>query len=265
MYLYNETLINEELSLGYQYGYGVFETIKILNGDLIFFKEHIKRLLEGCSKLEINFKYSSKDLWFLSKTFLNKTNLKNGSLKLIVSKNKKNSDLLITANNKLYTKSQYEQGFKIKIAPIKKSETSILSTIKSLNYIENIYCLNKVKNEGYDEVIFLNSKNYICEGAISNIFFIKNNKLYTPSLENGVLNGIIRNKIIEICKRDSIELIEGNYTIKELVKADAVFLTNSLMNVMPVLKINNLSFKINDEYKFFNNEIKLYENFGGLK
>ncbi|BBE31719.1 4-amino-4-deoxychorismate lyase [Tepiditoga spiralis] len=268
MYMYNGNLVNKELSLGYQYGYGVFETIKVLNGKLIFFKEHTERLFEGCSKLEINFKYTLNELFHISKNFLNKTNFKNGSLKLIVSKNKDSSDLLITLNNKIYTKSQYEKGFKIKISSIKKSETSILSKIKSLNYMENIYCLNKAKAAGYDETIFLNSKNYICEGTISNIFFIKNKKLYTPSLKNGLLNGIIRSKIIEICRQNSIDITEGNYTLEDLLKADEIFLTNSLMGVMPVLKVNNVNFKNFTEYNFFKNKIKLYEslneNFGGL-
>jgi branched-subunit amino acid aminotransferase/4-amino-4-deoxychorismate lyase len=102
---------------------------------------------------------------------------------------------------------------------------------------------------GSDEVLFLDTQNHLSEGATSNIFFIKDGIIYTPTKECGILEGIIRNKLIELIEKNKHLVIKkGFYSLKELLSADEVFLTNSIMGIMPVSKINHTTYNMKKFY-----------------
>ncbi|MBD7915211.1 aminotransferase class IV family protein, partial [Clostridium sp. Sa3CUN1] len=106
--------------------------------------------------------------------------------------------------------------------------------IKSINYLENILEREEAIKNGYDEVIFLNESGYLSEGSMSNIFIIKNNKIFTPDINQGLLPGIIRNFIVE-----RYNVIEKRITLEELFNADEIFITNSILGIMKISKIEN--------------------------
>ena len=89
--------------------------------------------------------------------------------------------------------------------------------------------------KGYNDVLFLNEKGFICETSCANIFFIKNDKIFTPFSQNGLLNGIIRKWIIE-----NYNVLEKNIKLSEINDFDEVFVSNSLVGIMPVNSINNI-------------------------
>jgi 4-amino-4-deoxychorismate lyase len=103
--------------------------------------------------------------------------------------------------------------------------------------------LRKAKDEGFDEVLFFNEKGYLAEGAISNIFIVRENRLYTPGLENGLLNGILRRKLFE---QESFAVEEKNIEPEFINQADEIFITNSLLKLMPIRSIENTKFKNSD-------------------
>ncbi len=114
--------------------------------------------------------------------------------------------------------------FKATLSTVKRNTTSKILAHKSFNYMENIMEKTLAKNKGFDEVLFINEKGYLAEGAVSNIFFTNNGKLYTPSKDSGLLNGIIRQFII-----DNFEVIETNITLEDICDFQSSFITNSLM------------------------------------
>ena len=106
---------------------------------------------------------------------------------------------------------------------------------------------------GYDEPIFLNSKNQITEGATSNIFVVVKNKIYTPKLSCGLLNGIVRQYIIS-----NYDIIETEMDLEFLNNADEIFLTNSLFGIMPV---NNLEKKVFKSQKISKEIFNYYKKY----
>ena len=118
-----------------------------------------------------------------------------------------------------------------------------LANVKSLDYELFAKAYAQARAQGFDEVLLLNRRGYIFEASRANIFWIKDNVLYTPPLSSGCLNGITRQQVIKQAKILRISIKEKNLTPKILKEADAAFLTNSLIGIKPieVTSIRNIS------------------------
>ncbi|MFD3158302.1 aminotransferase class IV [Haloimpatiens sp. FM7330] len=209
----------------FYFGRGIFETIMIFEKPL-FLKEHINRINEGAKSLGIKNRIEEK--YLLEE--IKKNNINNCVLKVVLT----DKNIVLTTRKNTYTKEMYDKGFNVTISDVKRNSTSILSYIKSVNYIENILEKNKAKQQCLDEVIFLNEKDILCEGSCSNLFFVKQGQIFTPKIECGLLNGTIRKWII-----DNFNVIEGEFHLQDLLNADEVFFTNSVMGIMKINSIQN--------------------------
>jgi len=221
--------------LGFQAGIGAFETIAVYNKKPLFLSEHIKRLNNALVFLNIK-KTITIDLLL---NYIAKTQQKTYALKIMVSE--KNTIIKRRANPYLNS-PLYIEGGKLKYSSILKNETSPLTYHKTLAYSQNILEKQKATKEGILDFIFCNTKGFITEGSICNIFFIKNNNIFTPSIESGLLPGILRAYIISkyIVKEQSIS--------KEFIlNADECFITNSLMGIMPIKTLENKTFTIQEQ------------------
>ncbi len=221
--IFNEESI--EIDSGFFFGKGVFETILVKN-KAIFLSKHIERLNKSIRFLNIGEKISEDKILELIEKF----NIKNCVLKIIVTER----NLVLSTRNINYKTEDYLKGFSLKISESIRNSKSKLTYIKSINYLENILEREEAIKNGYDEVIFLNESGYLSEGSMSNIFIIKNNKIFTPDINQGLLPGIIRNFIV---KRYNV--IEKKITLEELFNADEIFITNSILGIMKISKIEN--------------------------
>lgn len=217
------------LDQGYQFARGVFETI-LVRDEALFLKEHCDRLHMGLQFLSIA---SSIDETYI-RNIIDKFQIKNCVLKIIVSQ----ENIVFTTRESNYSAKDYLTGFKVKMSTVMRNESSPLTYIKSLNYLDNLIEREKALREGYQEVLFLNSRRELTEGAISNLFFVKNNKIYTPKVECGLLDGVVRKWIIS-----NFNLDEGTYFYDRLEIADEIFLTNSVIGIMRVSSINDREFR----------------------
>lgn len=217
------------LDSGFFFGMGVFETIKI-NDNPIFLKEHIKRLNKGLMELNINNNIDEK----IVEDIIKKENLKNIALKVSVSE----KNIIFSTRKINYTNENYKKGFKINLSNIRRNSTSNLNNVKSLNYTENIIEKEKSKLLGFDEPIFINERNELCEGATTNIFLVKNNIIKTPKVKCGLLDGIIRKYLM---KNFNIE--ECILTIEDLKNSDEIILTNSLLELIWVSEFEERKYK----------------------
>jgi len=109
------------------------------------------------------------------------------------------------------------------------------------NYSNAALARVEALKSGYDEAIMLNSSGKVAEGSAENIFIIKNGIIKTPPLNADILNGITRDGVIQLIKANGIYLIEKNITVKELLKADEVFMTGTAAEVKSVAKINKIT------------------------
>ena len=258
---YNGEILEECLvpaEQGFLYGYGVFETINIGKGKPLFFEEHMARLKSSAFLVGLNFDENNPQLLADCEKMIKKNQLDKGGLRLTLSKGTKKDSILITARENHYEDETFQQGVSICISDYVRNEQSLLVTVKSNNYLENLLILNDSKSKGFNEAIFFNSKGYLAEGSMSNIFFIKNEKVYTPATDNGLLAGIVRNKVIELLKTYKIPFEEGYYNKEVLMEADEIFITNSLMEIMPVRRVADSEYPVKDE-SFTNHLKKMYK------
>lgn len=235
------------LDQGFLYGYGVFETINVSSGKLIFFQEHMERLKSSAALLGLEFGQTSEQLMADCEKLIKKNQIDKGGLRVTLSKGEKKDAIIITARENHYGDESFKQGVSICISDYARNEQSLLVAIKSNNYLENLLILNEIRKKGFNEAVFFNTKGYLAEGTMSNIFLIRDQKVYTPAQDSGILPGIVRDKVITLLKKHKIPVAEGYYTRETLMNADEIFITNSLMEIMPVKQLENLKFQVTGE------------------
>ena len=238
--IFNKDKIN--LDNGFYFGKGVFETI-LVKDKPIFLKEHISRLNKAIKALKLG-EEVKEDIVI---NFIKNNNIKNLALKIAVSE----KNLVFQTREVKYKEENYLEGFKVRFSEVLRNSTSRLIYFKTLNYNENIIELDISKSYGYNEAIFLNEKGFVTEGCTTNIFIIKNNKIYTPKVNCGLLPGIVRQWVI-----DNFQVFEKEITKEELLNADEIFLSNSLVGIIKVSLLEGKKFKCN----IINNVKKAYDD-----
>jgi 4-amino-4-deoxychorismate lyase len=230
------TGIEEHIVLdnGYFFGMGVFETIAVEKEKPLFLPWHLERMEKGLDTLGISKKmFLEKATSETIAQYLNTHPMQHGALKIMASE----QNLIFTTRENPYTDKDYQKGLRLDISPVLRNETSPFTYVKSFHYGDNLLEKKRAKQQNYDETLFLNTKGQITETSASNIFFVKNKQLYTPSVKCGLLDGILRRYLIETYKVQEVVL-----TPVDFPDFDEAFLTNSLMGIMPVLSIGKHSF-----------------------
>lgn len=240
---------NLTLDSGFNFGQGVFETILIKNKP-VFLDEHINRLITGIHMLDIQNTINKEYILEV----IDKFNISNCALKIIVT----DKNVVVITRNINYKDRDYIEGFKLKTTNVRRNPFSTITYTKSLNFAENIIEKKKVLKDGFNEVLFLNIYNEIAEGSISNIFFVKDNSIFTPSVECGILEGIMRKWVV-----NNFEVNVGRFGIEDIKSADEVFITNSIIGIMKVIRIDETSYlsfkKVENIRSSFLDYLKLYE------
>lgn len=126
---------------------------------------------------------------------------------------------------------------------IRNMESGTSPSIKAGgNYLNSRYAKLEAKEHGFDDALMINQKGYISEATGSCIFFSRDGILFTPSLDCDILPSITRNRIILLCKKNGIEVIEGRFKKEDLILGNAVFLCGSMIEIMPISKVDNTRF-----------------------
>lgn len=219
---------NIEIDSGLFFGRGVFETI-LVKEKAIFLDEHIERLNKSINALSLGKAINKDDVI----SFINENNIKNKALKIVVTE----KNLVYATRDIKYKDEDYINGFKVRISEVLRNSTSRVVAFKTLNYLENIIEYELCQSSGFNEAIFFNELGNLCEGCTSNIFIVKNKKIYTPPVKDGLLPGVVRNWVIK-----NFQVKEARITKEELLNSDEVFLTNSLVGVIKVSSIEDKLF-----------------------
>ncbi len=251
------------LSQGFLFGYGLFETMRSYQKRIVYFNQHMRRIMESSRLIGINPSYSIDKI----KAIINETVKLNGScdnyVRLTLWKSDGQAGILVIVREYFpYPFKKYMVGFRACVSKFVQEENSFLSGIKTTSrvMIELAYACAKEKK--FDEAVILNSRGYIAEASRSNIFFVKGNELFTPSLACGCLKGITRQAIFDLARERNIIVNEGEFTLNDLYNADEAFLTNSLMGVMPLVSLGKISIsRASSLTKFF---IAKYNEWHGI-
>jgi branched-chain amino acid aminotransferase len=233
------------LDHGFLYGYGLFETMRAYQGHIFRLDRHLARLRHSAESIGLAKRLTAFDLEAACTKTLEANKLKDARLRLTVSAGEgdmtpdpgtcSNPTTLVTARNLVpLPPEKYESGFKAALSYLRRNSQSPLSRLKSTCYMENILARMAARAAGYDEAILLNEQGYLAEGSITNIFLVSKGDLVTPSLGSGVLPGITREAVLEIAQAANIKTQERQVELKELIEAEESFITNSILELMPL-------------------------------
>jgi branched-chain amino acid aminotransferase len=238
---------------GLLYGDGIFEGIKAWNGKVFKLKEHIDRFYESAHFLEIGLKQTRQEMceivsdsvaingWHDTICYIRLVATRGvGDLGLNPRKVTEDPTVYCIASSiKLYPEELYQNGLKVITCNTRRNSVqSLPARVKSLNYLNNVLGLIEVNRAGADEGIMLTQEGYVGECTADNIFFVKNNKVFTPATFHGILQGITRDSIIDLARRSGYDVEEGTYLTFDLVTADECWLTGTGADLIPVVDID---------------------------
>jgi len=228
----------------FKYGDALFETIKVIDGKIVFSEDHYFRLMASMRMLRMNISMDFTLEYFEKEIFktleANKLRISRVRFSIVrkdgglyVPENNE-TDYLIEANQLVIApKTEYE----IDLFKDYYTYSGLLSTLKTNNRVLNVVASIYAKENGLDNCILLNEKKHIVEALNANIFLVKGNQISTPPLSEGCIKGILRKNIIALISKDlDYEIIEIQISPFELQKADEVFITNSIVGIQPVTK-----------------------------
>ncbi len=230
---------------GFLYGDGIFETLRSYHGVPFKLAEHIERMRHSAKKLMIVFEYTNTEISEIIKELIDKNNTQNAYIRITLSRGAGGVGLGMSNNHKPtlliqikpftpYEKKLYDEGMSLVVSKCRRSTSCPISCHKTTNLLKSILLKEEANRKSAHEAIILNTDGYVAECVVSNIFMVSDGSVVTPSLDTNILPGITRRTVLDICKDIGIPISEERFTIERLVKSDEVFITNSLMEIMPV-------------------------------
>ena len=264
MYIFlNKTIVPESDAVvsvydrGFLYGDGIYETMRAYNGVVFMLEKHLERLGRSASLTRLDIPETGFITDAVCRT-MEANKLSDAYIRVTVSRGKgpigldpdlckEPTFVVITEDFREYPGHLYSDGVKLVIAKTRRNLVSAINPrIKSLNFLNNIFAKMEAKEGGAYEAVMLNAEGLIAEGTVSNIFFVKDNVLCTPALDVGVLDGITREMVISLAKKNAIRVSEGKLYPADLFNASEVFFTNTTSEIMPVSQVELLAYKVGE-------------------
>lgn len=236
---------------GLLYGDGVFEGIRIYNGRIFECDAHIKRLYDSAKSIRLSIPIERDALVSAIYETAKANNFQDcyvravvtrgvGDLGLDPRKCKQSSVFIITDLISVYPKEMYEQGISVITSSyIRNHPNSCPPRVKSLNYLNNILAKIEANDAGVPEAIMLNHDGNIAECTADNVFIVRDGQVQTPTTADGILEGVTRKVILQLCKQHNIPCIEKVLQKHDLFIADEIFLTGTGAEVIAVTKVDS--------------------------
>ncbi|REK62922.1 MAG: branched-chain-amino-acid transaminase [Cohnella sp.] len=235
---------------GFLYGDGIFEGIRIYDGNIFRCKEHLDRLYDSAKSIMLEIPLSYAEMQEALIETVRKNDMRNGYIRLVVSRGPGNLGLdplrcpkawviIIVEQLSIYPEEAYREGLRsVSVSPRRNLPDALNPKIKSLNYLNNILVKIQSNLAGVGEAIMLNSQGYVAEGSSDNIFIVKRGTVYTPPCYVGALEGITRGAIMELCGKLGYPLKEEPFTLHDVYTADEVFFTGTAAEVIAVREVD---------------------------
>ena len=237
---------------GFAFGDGVFETLRSYKGNIFMFSRHLDRLFSSLRALRFNYDFDKDHIREAVEKTLKKNRLlkSDAYIKIMVTRGEhlgdfnfsgkyNNSLIIITKKLQAPPPVFYTRGVDLVSSTIKRVPTGNPAyTHKLMNYFENLYAKNEALLKNAYEAFFLTTDKLVLEGAVTNIFIVNNRTVYTPSLSQNILPGVTRSVVVDLCKDSNIKIREKKLHYRDLIDAPEVFLTNSVIEILPVKKID---------------------------
>jgi branched-chain amino acid aminotransferase group I len=236
------------LDYGFLYGFGLFETMRAYGGVVFRLESHLERMARSTETLGIPINTAELKDGVADTLHANK--LIEARVRITVSAGEGSMTpdpttcgqptvLIMASPYQPYPEAVYQKGFSAVISSVRRNSQSPLSRIKSANYLESLLAKQEARAAGADEALRLNERGFLAEASMSNIFLVTDGALKTPGVESGILPGITRQVVLETASRLNIGASEQDIRPEEVFQAQEAFLTNSLMEIMPLTGIDS--------------------------
>lgn len=233
---------------GFLFGYGLYETMRAYHGKLFRLDDHLARLIKAAELLKIP--CSSLELAKTVRETLHRSGLEEARVRLTLTAGEGNltPDLRTCRGPTVmvtvipytpFAAEIYRKGFKLLTSTVCRNSRSRLPGMKTTCFLENMLARQQAREGGADEALLLNEKGELAEASSSNLFLVSGGVLRTPALESGILPGITRKIVLELAEGSGIMNERTIIWPQELEKAEEAFLTNSLIEIMPVTVIDS--------------------------
>jgi branched-chain amino acid aminotransferase len=228
---------------GFLYGQGLFETMRAVNGEVFRIDDHFDRLFASCEKLGIKFSFDREYMREAVRRAIVANDLTDARVRLTVTGGAMSAEdirgtLLVSAVEfKPYPPEFYEKGMTVSLCDYRQNSMDPLCGHKTTNFFARLIALQEALKKKTTESLWFTTENKLAEGCVSNVFIVKDGTLLTPRLDTPVLPGIARKTVLEIAAKEGIAFEEKDLFINDLLEADEVFVTNSIMTVMPVATV----------------------------
>ncbi len=235
---------------GLLYGDGVFEGIRLYGGNVFRLDEHLERLEFSAKAIMLTLPLTRRELAEVTCETCRQNGLTDAYIRLVVTRGvgdlglapwlcPKPSLFIIASKIALYPQEHYDNGLSIVTVPTRRINPAALpSTVKSLNYLNNILGKIEARQFGALEAIMLNDQGYVAECTADNVFAVHKGELITPAAAHGALKGITRGTIFDVAVELGLPIRESNMTRYDLWCADECFLTGTGAEVIPVVKLD---------------------------
>jgi branched-chain amino acid aminotransferase len=242
----NDKLVNADKASvsvndsGLLYGAGLFETMRTRAGKVFALKDHLDRLFFSAKTLSIDIGCDKDYIADAIYKVLAANDLEDARMRLTVtggsmSGEDRKSTLIITAAKlAAYPPEYYRKGVMVLLCPYRQNEHDPTCGHKVTSYFPRMIGLKFAHEKRAAEALWFTTDNRLAEGCISNVFLVKDSVLYTPPVSTPVLAGVARKALCRIAVDNSIELVEKDLYINDVLGADEILLTNVIMQVMPV-------------------------------
>ncbi len=236
---------------GFLYGDSIYEAIYAKDYSLLFFDEHLDRLERSAGLINMQLFTSREEVRKEALKTLQISQIQDAYIRIILTRGEteitldpnasfKNNLVIIVKTKPKYPDRFYEKGINLSIVSILRNDKLATDpNAKSGNYLNNVMAIDEAKKSGADDALMINKDGQITEGTTFNIWMFKDGHWVTPPSTSGLLEGITRKKVLEICKSQSIPLKVENFSTDDLLNAKEVFITSSTRSIMPVHKIND--------------------------
>ncbi len=237
---------------GFQYGDGLFETIEINNGRLVFFDRHIRRLKEGCRRLQIPLDDTGN---LIAEAENAAKDIVRGVLKIILTRGsggrgyRQPDSIKPTRVISVYPFPDYSvdytrNGIAARVCSTRLGLNPALAGIKHLNRLEQILARAEWNDTSIQEGLMLDADGNVIEGTMTNLFYVINRQLHTSEILRSGVAGIMREIILELAESNALILSKRYFGIDELLNADEIFVCNSVIGVWPIIQIDGKPFAV---------------------
>ncbi len=235
---------------GFLYGDGVFEGIRVYEGNAFRLREHIDRLYESANTIALEIPMTREQMIQATVETVAVNQKRDAYIRLVVSRGagdlgidpakcRRPTIVIIADAISLYPQEMYDNGVPLVTASVRRIPMESLDPrIKSLNYLNNILAKIEAKRAGALEAIMLNHHGLVAECTADNLFMIKRGTLKTPDLMQGALGGITRAAVLDLARRAKIPCAETVLALHDLYNADECFLTGTGAEIVPVISID---------------------------